>query len=244
MFSKLYSLKYNATTIYNNSAAYSSSAITSVVKNTIVSTSIIAAKIAIHVTRSAVDVAKDIGNIMINTFSSRSPEEKSVSKHNHDNEEVYETLTNKSNYYKKAEAFIKNTWSEQDNSYLDGVSKTLGEGNQPLAKLIIDLAILPYKVINSSIIEVAKIGVNANNDGISAAYKEGVKHQENAAIRASIAQEDTEEGYVLVSFNQSKLAFEYDNTSITGTLGDFVGIEDNSDMIELSIIGDIAAAAA
>lgn len=49
---------------------------------------------------------------------------------------------------------------------------------------------------------------------------------------------------MLVSFNQNKLAFDYDNTSITGTLGDFVAIEDNSDMIELSMIGDIAPAAA
>jgi len=241
MFSKLYSLKYNITTIYNNSSAYSLSAITSVVKNTIIATSTIAAKIAIHVTRSAFDVAKDMGNIMINTFSSRAPEEKIVS---NNNEEVSETLTNDSNYYKKAMAFIKDTWHEQDDSYLDGISKTLGEGNQPLAKLVIDLTILPYKVIHSSIIEVAKVGVNANNDGLSAAYKEGAKHQENAAIQACIAQEDTEEGDVLVSFNQNKLAFDYDNTSITGTLGDFVAIEDNSDMIELSMIGDIAPAAA
>jgi hypothetical protein len=240
MFSKLHSLKYNMTTIYNNSATYSLSAITSVVKNTIIATSTIAAKIAIHVTRSAFDVAKDIGNIMINTFSSRTPEEKIVNNHN---EEVSEILTNDSSYYKKAKAFIQDTWNEQDDSYLDGISKALGEGNQPLAKLVIDLTILPYKVIHSSIIEVAKVAIQANNDGLSAAYKEGAKYQENTAMQACIVEEDTEEDDVLVSFNQDKLAFDYDNASITSTLGDFIAIEDNSDMIELSMIGDIAPAA-
>lgn len=231
MFQSFYNVKNSANIAYDNFSHYCSAASSSLAKNAVITTAKIAAKSIIHGVRCVTDVICDIGNIILNAV--RTPAEDN-------NSSSVQTESNYTNDDSTLAKFITNTWYENNNMYLGEVSKTLGESNHPLAKLIPDILSCPYTIASSGIEEIIQMLKNVNQDALESAYKAGCKDQAEIAEHAYLSSNDKGE-YNELSYNQNEAKFPFCISRTDSTLGDFISIEDNSKWTQLeNLVGENA----
>ena len=247
MLKSFYDLKDHITT--NNLSSYCTSALSSLVKNSVATLATIVAKSVIHSVRFVVDAVSDVANIVLNTI--RTPAESDdvdtkIDDVDAKKDNVDDSQDASNDHISNSSLdWVKNTWAEKDSTYLGEVSEQLGKANYALAKSVIDVIALPYTLVKSSVSEIAKIPGAVNKDALEYIYKLGCEEQESAALQANLTETEDAEECIKLSYKQGEYEFDFNTYYTDG----YCGIEDNSDAIELQNVDDLvelagAAAAA
>jgi hypothetical protein len=176
---------------------------------------------AVHIARGVYDISCDVANVVVNLCSSPNNQDIAYkhadvpvkTKAQNDPQEVVE----KSSLAKLA-AFVSETSSEKDNTYLGSLSNN--SKDYPAAKIVMD-AISTIQCIGQDFVtEVLKMPTGVINSGLKSAYLSGVPTSmkyETTNVENDFFNEDS---FVLID------------------------LDSNNESIEMVALGDIAAASA